>query len=88
MIVIEQLNIGGRAFVRTYSDAGRYVVSDATGVEYTEAYDPAELGRTYHEGDVIPVEPEPDDGYSGDAEDEATVRDYEQALADLGVRLE
>lgn len=40
------------------------------------------------EGDVIPVEPEPDDGYSGDAEDEATVRDYEQALADLGVRLE
>ena len=87
MIVTEQLTIGGRAFVRTYSDAGRYVVSDETGVEYTEAYDPAELGRTYHEGDTIPVEPEPDDGYSGDEGDEATVRDYEQALADLGVRL-
>jgi len=63
MIRQEQLTIGGRAFVRTYSDAGRYVVSDETGVEYTEAYDPAELGRTYHEGDVIPVEPEPDEHY-------------------------
>lgn len=63
MIRQEQLSIGGREFVRTYSDAGRYVVSDETGVEYTEAYDPAELGRTYHEGDVIPVEPEPDDEF-------------------------
>lgn len=67
MIIQEQLTIGGRAFVRTYSDAGRYVVSDETGVEYTEAYDPAEMGRTYHEGDVIPVEP-----------DEATVGDYQE----------
>jgi len=63
MIRQEQLTIGGRDFIRTYSDAGRYVVSDETGVEYTEAYDPAELGRTYHEGDVIPVEPEPDEDY-------------------------
>lgn len=77
MIRQEQLTIGGRAFVRTYSDAGRYVVSDETGVEYTEAYDPAELGRTYHEGDVIPVEP-----------DEATVEDYQEALTELGVNLD
>lgn len=63
MIIQEQLTIGERDFIRTYSDAGRYVVSDETGVEYTEAYDPAELGRTYHEGDIIPVEPEPDDEF-------------------------
>jgi hypothetical protein len=77
MIRQERLTIGGRDFVRTYSDAGRYVVSDETGVEYTEAYDPAELGRTYHEGDVIPVEP-----------DEATVEDYQDALIELGVNLD
>ena len=88
MIITEQLTIGGRAFAHTYSDANRYVVSDETGVEYTDAYDPAEMGRTYHEGDPIPDEPDvPDDGYSGDG-DEATVEDFEQALADLGVRLE
>ena len=78
MIVTEQLTIGGRDFIRTNSDAGRYVVSDETGVEYTEAYDPAELGRTYHEGDIIPVEP---------GDDEATVEDYQDALTELGVDL-
>ena len=79
MIRQEQLTIGGRAFVRTYSNAGRYVVSDETGVEYTEAYDPAERGRTYHEGEVIPVEP---------GEDEATIEDYQDALNELGVKLD
>lgn len=88
MVKYDPLIVGGREFIHAWSDEGRYLISDETGEPYTDAYDPAELGRTYHEGDVIPVEPEPDDGYSGDAEDEATVRDYEQALADLGVRLE
>ena len=52
MIVQERFTVGGRDFIRTTSDAGRYVVRD--GVEYTEACDPAEFGRTYTEGDVIP----------------------------------
>ena len=78
MIRQEQLTIGGRAFVRTYSDANRYVVSEETGVEYTDAYDPVELGRTYHEGDIIPVEP---------GDDDATVEDYQDALTELGVDL-
>ena len=51
MIKTEHLTINGRAFVRTYSDSNRYVVRD--GVEYSEAYDPAEFGRTYTEGDVM-----------------------------------
>lgn len=54
MIVVETFYIEGRGFARTYSDSGRYVVRD--GVEYSEACDPAELGRTYTEGDVMPVD--------------------------------
>ena len=51
MIKTEALTIGTKAFIRTYSDAGRYVVRE--GVEYSEAIDPAAFGRTYTEGDLI-----------------------------------
>lgn len=54
MIVQEHFLVGERDFVRTYSDANRYAVRD--GVEYTEACDPAEYGRTYTEGDLMPVD--------------------------------
>ena len=54
MIVQEHFFAGENDFIRTTSDSGRYVVRD--GVEYSEACDPAELGRTYTEGDVMPVE--------------------------------
>lgn len=49
MIVTENMNINNRAFVRTYSDSGFLVERD--GVRYSEAIDPAELGRTYTETD-------------------------------------
>ena len=52
MIVTEQYTVNGRAFIRTASDADRFIVRD--GIEYIEACDPAELGRTYTEGDLIP----------------------------------
>lgn len=51
MIQTENLSINGKAFVRTYSDSGCYVVRD--GVAYSEAIDPAPLGRTYTEGENI-----------------------------------
>ena len=54
MIKTETLTINSVQFIRTYSDSGRYVVRD--GVSYDEAIDPAELGRTYAEGDLIPVD--------------------------------
>lgn len=54
MIVTEHFDVNGRDFIRTTSDSGRYVVRD--GVEYSEACDPAELERTYTEGDLMPVE--------------------------------
>ena len=55
MIVTENLTINGRSFVKTYSDSG-YMV-EREGVRYSEAIDPAELGRTYTETDErIPYE--------------------------------
>lgn len=54
MIITESYELNGIAFTKTYSDANRYVVRD--GVSYTEANDPAEFGRTYTEGDLIPEE--------------------------------
>lgn len=53
-IKTDHFYIGSRLFNRVYSDAGRYVVRD--GVEYSEACDPAEFGRTYTEGDLMPDE--------------------------------
>lgn len=47
MIKTENLTINNRAFVRTYSDSGFMVERD--GGRYSEAIDPAELGRTYAE---------------------------------------
>lgn len=55
----EHFEINGRDFIRTVSDSGRYVVRD--GVSYEEANDPAELGRTYTEGDLMPDEEREDD---------------------------
>lgn len=52
MIVTEIFKVGEHDFIRTYSDSGRYVVRD--GVEYSEACDPAEFGRQYTEGDLMP----------------------------------
>lgn len=54
MIKTEKLTIKGWAFVRTYSDSGYMIERD--GVLYSEAYDPAEFGRTYTETDI------PDEG--------------------------
>lgn len=51
MIVTETYELNGRQFVRTYSDANRYVVRD--GVEYSEANDPAEFNRQYTEGNLM-----------------------------------
>ena len=52
MIKTEQFYIGERLFNRVYSTTGRYVVRD--GISYSEACDPAEFGRIYTEGDLMP----------------------------------
>jgi len=74
MIVKENMEIGGRAFVKTYSDAGFYIERD--GARYSEAIDPADIPRTYTETD----EPIEDDG------EELTVSDTLGMLNEMGVK--
>jgi hypothetical protein len=50
MIIQEHFDVNGRDFVRTYSDENRYVVRE--GIDYSEACDPAEFGRTYTEDET------------------------------------
>ena len=47
MIIKENLIIGERDFIKTYSDIGMMVERD--GERYAEAIDPAEYGREYVE---------------------------------------
>ncbi len=57
MIRTEILSIGGRDFVKTWSDAGKMI--EREGVLYEEAFDPAEFDRVYTETDVdmdVPAE--------------------------------
>jgi hypothetical protein len=51
MIRTESLSINGHDLVRTYSDAGKKVIQVGTGIEYDEAIDPVEMGRTYTESE-------------------------------------
>ena len=53
-IITETFYINETEFTRTYSDAHRYVVRE--GVSYSEACDPAEFGRTYTEGELMPLD--------------------------------
>ena len=75
-MLTESLTINNKQFTKTYSDAGFMIERD--GVQYSEAIDPSEFGRTYTETD-IPVEadsnPEPD----------LTVSDTLEMLSKMGV---
>lgn len=53
-IIQEFFDVNGHQFIRTYSNSGRYIIGGEPYGEYPEACDPAEFGRTYIEGDLIP----------------------------------
>lgn len=55
MIKTETITIGEKQFIRTYSDKGMMIHGGMPEADYSEAIDPAELGRTYTETD-IPIE--------------------------------
>ena len=74
MIITERLTIGGRAFIKTYSDEGYMVERD--GVRYSEAIDPAEFGRQYIETDE-PIEKEEETEGGEDGGNNETRRDAE-----------
>lgn len=72
MIVKENMEIGGRAFTKQYSDGSFYIERD--GVKYSEAIDPADIPREYTETDE-PI----------DSGEEPTVDDALSMLAEMGV---
>lgn len=39
MIKQETIFVNGRELVKTYSDSGKYIIQNETGIEYTEAVD-------------------------------------------------
>lgn len=57
MIRSENIIIDEREFIRTYSDKGVMIHGGMPEVDYAEAIDPADLGRTYTETD-IPIDGE------------------------------
>ena len=59
MIKTETVTINGRQFIRTCSDRGMMIHGGSPEADYSEALDPAELGRTYTETDT-PIEEETD----------------------------
>ena len=54
-IVQEHFTVNERDFIRSYSDRGLLIHGGVPEGDYSEACDPAELGRTYTETD-IPIE--------------------------------
>ena len=52
MIITETVYINGRAFVKTYSNAGMKIHGGSPEADYDEAVDPADSGRTYVETDI------------------------------------
>ena len=60
MIVKENIEIGGKDFVKQYSDGGFYIERD--GAKYSEAIDPADISHEYAETDEpIPPAEDPDE---------------------------
>lgn len=55
MIKTEHFTVGETDFIRTYSDSGYMIHGGSPEADYSEACDPASLGRTYTETD-IPIE--------------------------------
>lgn len=62
-IIQEHFLIGERDFIRTYSDRNMMIHGGSPEGDYTEATDPADLGRTYTETD-IPIDSGGDDDYA------------------------
>lgn len=57
MIKTEEIQIGTKTFIRTWSSKNVYIHGGEPEADYTEAFDLADLGRTYTET-KIPIEEE------------------------------
>lgn len=73
VIVRENIVIGGKEFIKQYSDGGCYIERD--GAKYAEAIDPADIVREYREtAEPVEIETEP------------TVEDALGMLEEMGVK--
>lgn len=73
MIVTENMSReDGVKLIHTYSDEGKKLLQNETGIVYDEAIDVEGSGYTYTETDEY-------------VEDEATEENYQEALRELGV---
>jgi hypothetical protein len=64
----------GVKLFRTYSDEGRKLIQNETGIVYDEAIDVEDAPYTYSESEEF-------------VESEATAEDYESALAEMGAEV-
>lgn len=60
MIITEKVTINGTEFVHNCSDGGYCIERD--GVQYSDAIDPVDSGRTYTETDVLIEQTEQEEG--------------------------
>ena len=78
MIVKENIEIGGKDFVKQYSDGGFYI--ECNGEKYSEAIELAGIPREYIETDEpVDIDPTPE------TETDLTVADTLGMLKELGV---
>ena len=64
----------GVKLFRTYSDEGKMLIQNETGIIYSEAIDVEDAPYTYSESDE-------------EVEENITAEDYEAALAEMGVKV-
>lgn len=50
-MIVQEILEENPELIKTYSDAGKYIIQDGTGAKYTEAIDPISMVRTYTESD-------------------------------------
>lgn len=56
-MIVQKIHEENPDLIVTWSDAGKYIIQDETGVKYESATDPVMMFRTYTESDEdIPVE--------------------------------
>jgi hypothetical protein len=78
MILTEYLNDG--TLIKHYSDKGVMLLQVETGAKYADPVDVVPCRYTYEETDEVAEEIEANP-------DEATIRDYQEALAEFGVKV-
>lgn len=60
MIIVENMQIEGNNFTKTYSNLSVYILNES-GEKYAEAYDLTEFPHTYTETDELIPKPHEDD---------------------------